>query len=114
MQKAALIIGVLGGIFGIIAAIFALFFGGLIGISVAEEGSLVTGLGIGALVSSIVGIVGAVLTNISSRWAGSLMLIAGIGGFISISTFYVIAGPLLIIGGILTLVSNKIGTKQIP
>lgn len=41
------------------------------------------------------------------------MLIAGIGGFIAISAGFLLAGPLLIVGGILGLVAGRASKKKV-
>lgn len=99
MADAETILGILGGIFGLLGAIFAIVMGG-VGAALGM-GPQVIYLGFGAIVFSIIGIVGAVLDN--KKWAGILMLVAGILGFIMVSVAYIIGGPLLIIGGIIAL-----------
>jgi len=107
MSRIPGLLGILGGIFGIIAALFAMFFGGIVGMSISEEGALLVGLGIGALISSIIGIIGGAISFKSTKWAGILMLIGGVAGIISISFFYVLPGILLIIGGIFSFLIKK-------
>lgn len=99
MADAETILGIIGGIFGLLGAIFAIFIGGLG--AAFGQGSEVIYLGFGAIVFSIIGIIGSVIDN--KKWAGALMLIAGIFGFIMVSFAYIIAGPLLIISGIIAL-----------
>ncbi|HEY3063217.1 MAG TPA: DUF4064 domain-containing protein [Chloroflexota bacterium] len=79
-----------------------------------EGASTVVGLGWAALGLSVLGIIGGALALAKPRLAGLLLLIAGIGGTISISLAYVVAGPLLVIGGILALVGGrrKSATRQ--
>ena len=84
-----------------------MFVGGLGGALGANGASTVVGLGFAALILSIIGIVGGALALAKPKLAGCLMVIAGVGGFISVSMAYVVAGPLLIIGGILALVAKK-------
>ena len=42
------------------------------------------------------------------------MLVAGIGGFFSVSLAYIVAGPLLIVGGILALFAKKRAPAAAP
>lgn len=98
------ILGVLGGVFGLGGALFALTVGGLGGAFGMEEASEVTSLGFLAIFFSILGIVGGATASRNSKVAGILMLVAGIGGLVAISLGYIVAAPLLIVGGILSLV----------
>ena len=107
MKIAALILGILGGIAGIVGSILVLVLGG-IGSAIGGEGAgTVATLGWVALLLSLVGIVGGSLALAKPKIAGIIMLLMGIGGLICISLGYVVAGPLLIIGGILALVGSR-------
>lgn len=98
------VLGLIGGIFGIICGVAAMAIGGL-GDAVGASGSSgVGGLGISAIILSVVGIVGAAIVSDKSKIGGWLMVIAAIGGTISISSFYILPGILLLIGGITALV----------
>jgi hypothetical protein len=112
-----LIVGIIGGIIGLVAAGLALGVGAN---AIAngwrdQEPVGVVWLGSAALALSVLGIVGGALAMAKPRLGATLMLIAGIGGFIEIpllealgpffffviSVFYFVAGPLLIIGAVL-------------
>jgi len=81
---------------------------GGIGSAIGGEGAgTVATLGWVALLLSLVGIVGGSLALAKPKIAGIIMLLMGIGGLICISLGYVVAGPLLIIGGILALVGSR-------
>lgn len=108
---AALVLGLIGGIFGIFAAIFAVFIGGLGAAFEADGAETVAGLGFLAIFVAILGIVGGALSKGRPGPAGILQLIAGIGGFILISGAWIISGPLLIVGGILALLGRP---KEAP
>jgi len=101
MRVAGLVLGIIGGIIGLFASGAALFIGGLGSALNANGASTVVGLGWVALLLSILGILGGALALAHPRVAGILMLTAGVGGFISVSLVYVVAGPLPIIGGLL-------------
>lgn len=94
------ILALLGGIFGIFAAIFAIMFG-----SFTE--SSVQLLGWSALVFSAVAIVSSVLVRIKPKIAGGLMLVSAIGGLISISLFYVLPFILLLVAGLMSLLRKS-------
>lgn len=97
MVDAETVLGIIGGVFGLLGGVFAIFMGGLV--AALGEGSDVIYLGFGAIIFSIIGIIGSVLSN--KKYAGILMVVAGIFGLIMVSYAYIIAAPLLVIGGIL-------------
>ena len=96
-----LVLGIIGGVLGLIMGTIALFVGGIN--SAFGGGETVVGLGFAALLLSVLGIVGAAFVNSKTKVAGWFMLIAGIGGFISISLFYLVPGIMFIIGGLMAL-----------
>ena len=112
MKIAALILGILGGLAGLMAAVLVLGVGGFFaslettGFD-AEGTSQIIGLGWAAIPIAILGIVGGSISIAKPKIAGILMLISGVGGFIAISAGWIIAGILLIIGGILAIVGNR-------
>lgn len=107
MRLAALILGIIGGIAGIGGAIFALFVGGVGAAFGASEARSVVGLGLAAIPFSILGIVGGALSMSRPKTAGIMMLVAAVGGLISVSWGYVIAFPCLLIGSILALIAGR-------
>lgn len=106
MKIAALILGILGGIAGLFGAIFAFGVGG-VGTALGEEAQSLVGNGIAALIFSLLGIVGGAMAMAKSKAAGIMMLIAAVGGLIAVFVGYIVAFPLLLIGGILSLVAAK-------
>lgn len=106
MRIAALVLGILGGVIGLFMSGGALFIGG-VGAAVGAAGaSTVIGGGWAALALSILGIVGGALAIAKPKLAGWFMVIAAVGGFIAVFLAFIVAGPLLLIGGILALVSK--------
>ncbi|TCP19946.1 uncharacterized protein DUF4064 [Scopulibacillus darangshiensis] len=105
------VLGLLGGIFGFIAAVFALFMGS---IDEAINGSSSLGsLGVSAILASIVAIVGSVVVKFKPKVGGIIMLVAGIWGIISVSFFYILSTVLLVIAGLMgLLVKNKNAKKS--
>lgn len=97
---AAMVLGIIGGVFGIIGALIALFIGGLGAAFEAEGGGTIAGLGFVAVFIGVLGIVGGAMSKSKPKAAAWLQLIAGISGFIAVSAAWLIAGPLLILGGI--------------
>lgn len=95
------ILGLIGGIIGFFAGIAAILFGSLAAAFSVNNASNVIGLGFGAVIFSIIGIVGAAFVKSKTKIAGYLMIISAIGGLICISAFYILSFILLIIGGIM-------------
>jgi len=122
MKVAAMILGILGGIAGLGGAIFALFVGGIGGAFGASGAGMIAKLGILAIPFAILGIVGGAMANVKPKAAGIMMIISAVGGTISISMGYIIAAPILLIGGIIALVTSKnqktennvVGTESTP
>lgn len=114
MRIAALILGILGGLFGLGGAIVVLFTGGIAGAFNAEGADLVTTLGLAALPLAILGIVGGSLALSKPKVAGWLMLISAVGGTIAISAGYAIGGIMLFIGSIFAFLGRKKDVAQTP
>jgi Protein of unknown function (DUF4064)/zinc-ribbon domain len=95
------ILGLIGGILGFLVGLAEIAFGSL-GTAFAVQGSSnIIGLGFGAIIFSIIGIVGAAIVKNHTKIAGYLMIISAIGGLICASIFYILSFILLIIGGIM-------------
>jgi hypothetical protein len=101
MRIAALIIGILGGLFGILSAVLALVVGGIGG------SGTVVGLGWSALVFCILGFLGAGLAMGRPRLGALILLIAAIGITISVSWFAVIAAPLFLVAALLAFLGRR-------
>ncbi len=95
------ILGLLGGIFGFIGAILALFIGGVDAAFSDTGESQIIGLGWAAIFLSILGIIGSIFVKGKPKVGGALMLISAVGGLISISLFYLLPFVLLFIGGLM-------------
>lgn len=107
MRVASMVLGIIGAVAGLGGAIFVLFVGGVDAAFSASGTSTVVGLGVAAVLFSILGLAGSIFTLKKPKTAGILMLLAALGGLISISWYYVIAFPLLLLAGILSLVSQR-------
>jgi len=112
IKIAALIIGILGGLAGLGGAIFALFVGGVGEAFNAQDASVVVGLGFAAIPLAILGVVGGALSIAKPKPAGILMLISAVGGTIAISAGYIIAGPMLLIAGIMALMAHRAEQRE--
>jgi hypothetical protein len=109
MRTGALVLGVLGGIFGIMSAALAFIIGGLGDFFDAEGAETVVRLGWSALFFCLVGLVGAGLAIVRPLVAAVLMLISAIGVTISISLFAIIAAPLFLVGALLAFLEWREG-----
>lgn len=99
--------GLIAGIFGIIASIIALFIGGVDAAFSDSGSSSITGLAISAMLFSILGIIGAAMAKAKPKVAGIIMLVSGIAGLISISMFYILSAVLFVVGGFMGILSKK-------
>ncbi|GAA0317495.1 DUF4064 domain-containing protein [Bacillus carboniphilus] len=95
------VLGLLGGIFGFFGAFFALFVGGIDAAFNEAGTSELTGLGFGGIIFSILGIIGSVRVKSKPKQGGIIMLIAAIGGLISISLAFLLSFILLLIAGLM-------------
>ncbi|QCT02744.1 hypothetical protein E6C60_2029 [Paenibacillus algicola] len=99
--------GLVAGIFGVIASIIALTVGGIDAAFSNDGTSSILGLGLTAMIFSILGIIGAAMSKPKPKVAGVLMVISGIAGFISISFFYILSAILFIIGGFMGILGKR-------
>jgi len=111
MRIASLVLGILGGLFGLGGSIFALFVGGIGNALKAQGAQTVTGLGLAAIPLAIIGIIGGALSLSKPKAASWLMLISAVGGTIAISGAYIIAGLMLLVGAIFAFIEARKETK---
>src|SRR5690348_12669974 len=98
MRVTALIMGVLGGVFGLLAAIVVLGIGDIA--SHLGAGNEAIYLAVGAIACSAVGIIGGALSGSRPGWSAILLLIAGVGIVIAISYFGLLSGILFLLGAL--------------
>jgi hypothetical protein len=113
MRTGALVLGLIGGIFGLISAVIALFVGGIGGAVEAEGAGTVVGLGWSALFFSLLGLVGAALSLAKPVLAAVIMGVAAIAIAISISLFAVIATPMLLVAALLAFLGRNTRQEEI-
>lgn len=107
MGKAGGIIGILAGIFGVIAAVVTLFVGGVGSAFQAESAKTVVGLGWGGVVFSFLAIVFGAIAFARPRGAGIGLIIVSIAGAILGGTLVAVCMVLSLIGGILAVIGGK-------
>ena len=108
-MKIVHVLAVIGGIFGILGSIFAAAMGGLFE-SIIQEGEELIYLGISGLFFSFMGMVGGFLRN--KTMVGIVMIVAGIGGLISISAGFIVSFPCFVLGGIFSFVEKRKERKK--
>jgi hypothetical protein len=100
------VLGLIGGIVGFFGALIALAVGG-IGQALGGSGaSTITGLGWGAILFSILGIVGSAVVRNKAKLGGWFMIISAVGGLICISFFYSLSFVLLLIAGLMGVIKK--------
>ena len=105
MQKAGGIIALVAGIFGVFAALFTLFFGGLGSALGASEGSTIIGLGWGGVLFSFAVIVlGAVSIAAKGKVPGIILIACAVGGAFLGGGLVAIFMVLALLGGIIATV----------
>lgn len=107
MAKTSFILGLIGGILGFFSGILALTIGGVgEAFNLLGAGEL-TGLGIAAIIFSIIAIIFSVISTKKPKLGGWIMIISGIAILICISLFGLLPAVLIITGGIMALVKKK-------
>src|SRR5699024_972485 len=107
------VLGLIGSVFGFLGAIVALIFGEFEAAFSNTGSSSITGLGWSAFIFSILAILGTVVVKSKPKLGGSFMVIAAVGGFVSIFMFYMLSSILLIIGGLMGLFKKEVNQKKI-
>ncbi len=92
-----LVLGIIGGIFGLLGGAFAILLSSF-------GGSEILGLGISAILASIVGIVGSVYVKTNAKTGGIILIVSAIWLLISISAYGILGAVLIGISGLLALI----------
>ncbi|WP_424349629.1 DUF4064 domain-containing protein [Latilactobacillus sp. 5-91] len=103
-RTAEMVLGIMGGIFGIIAGVFSFFMGGIDSAMNSTSSSSLFGLGIGCIIASIVAIILVCMINKNRVVMGWIIIACGVLNIIFVSAFGILSGALIIIAGILALV----------
>ena len=100
MRTAALVLGIVGGVFGIFGGLLAMLVGGIGAAFEAEGSGTVAGAGFAAIMLGVLGIIGGALANRKPKASAVLQLIAGALGFIAVSFAWILGGVLLLAGAV--------------
>ncbi len=107
MRTASLVLGIIGGVFGIIAGFLAMVIGGAGAAFQATDSGTVIGLGFAAIFIGVLGVVGGALAPRYPKAAAIIQLISCIAGFVAVSLFWVFSGILLLIGAVLAFLGRN-------
>ena len=108
MKKAGGILGLIGGIFAVVAALVTLFWGGVGGALGAHGANQVIGLGFLGLLAAFLAIIfGAVVLGTRSRVPGVLLLVSAALGMAKGGMAVALCMALVLVGGILAVVGSK-------
>ncbi len=100
-RTAELVLGVIGGVFGILAAIFVINVGGLSETLGYSHYEFFYNRGGAGLLLGCIGIIGAAIVNRNNRIAGGLMLLSAVGGLLALGLFWSLSFILLLVAGLL-------------
>lgn len=91
-------LGIIGSVFGLVGSILTLTDNGFSEV-VSNNANEVQQLGWTAIICSIVGIIGALITKYNPQIGGLILLVASAGGIMSIFVIYIMPGLLMIVAG---------------
>lgn len=113
MRKAGGIVSIIAGVFGVIAALVTLLFGGIGAAVDASSSGTVIWLGFGGVVFSFLVIIfGALAINAKSRTMGLALIVFSGAGIILGGTFVAIFMLLSLVGGVLVLLGVRQANKE--
>jgi len=113
MRIAALIIGIVGGVFGLLSVISGLFVGGIGSAAEAEGASSIIGHSFAGLFFCILGFLGAGLAMARPLVGGLILLISALGALVAMSLFAIIVSPLFLIAAILAFFGRNRGAERV-
>jgi hypothetical protein len=107
MRTASLVLGIIGGVFGVIAGILAMLIGGAGAAFEANDSGTIIGLGFAAIFIGVLAIVGGAVAPRYPKAAAIMQLISCVAGFVAVSLFWIFSGILLLIGAGLAFLGRK-------
>ena len=107
MRTASLVLGIIGGVFGIIAGLLTLTIGGVGAAFDASGAESIAGRSFVAVLVGVVGIVGGALAPRYPKAAAVLQLISCVVGLILIGLFWIFSAILLLIGAALAFFGRR-------
>lgn len=107
MSKAGGVIGIIAGVFGVIAALITLFVGGVGAAFDAKDAGTVVGLGWGGVAFSFLAIVFGAVVFARPKGAGLGLIVVSLLGAVLGGTMVAVCMVLALVGGILAMVGAK-------
>jgi hypothetical protein len=107
VRTASLVLGITGGVFGIIAALLTLLFGGLGSAFDATGAESIVARSFVAVFVGVVAIIGGALALRYPKVSAILQLITGVLGLILIGLFWIFSVILLLAGALLAFLGRK-------
>lgn len=107
MLTAAMVLGIIGGISGIVSGLLVLMFGGIGAAFEASGSASVAWWGYVAVFLAVMGVVGGALSKAKPVPGALLQILGAVLGFVAVYRAWLIAGPLLALGGVLALVGRN-------
>ncbi len=107
MRVVALVLGILGAVFGFFGALLAEGVGGLGSAFGVANAHLIMGLGFLAFAAAIVGLIGAILAMSAPRAAWIMLLIASVLVVIAISAFATPAALLFLVAMVFAILEDR-------
>jgi hypothetical protein len=98
-----MVLGIIGGVIGLFIAGIAIIAG-----AASTDHNVATGFLL--LLLSVAGIVGAALSQAKPVAAAITMGVAGVGGFVLVTGWWIVAGPLLIAGAVMAYMGRPVAT----
>ena len=111
MRAAALILGVVGGLIGLLDSVQTLARDGA-GALGSPQGTALTGRGGLGVILAALAIAGGAMAIAKPRLAAPALLIAGLGGLLAVGGFYLMASPLLVLGALLAFLARDSGAAS--
>jgi hypothetical protein len=113
VKTSAMVLGLIGGVIGLLAGVLEIAFGGTIS-AFDGDGGQVVALGFVTFALAVAGIVGAALAGSRPGWSGGLQLVAGVAGFFTCGLFWLLSGPLLVLGGLFAWRESYSRERRVP
>jgi len=113
MRTAALVLGIVAGVLGIFAGVIEIIVGGTAQALDVERGGTTTISGFVTFALAIVGLIGGAVAPRSPGWSASLQATAGLAGFLSAGLFWLLSGPLFLVGAVLAFVARRRSRRSV-
>ena len=107
MRTAAMVLGILGGLAGLVGGALAFLAGGIVSAFGVDGGAEVMDLSWVAFAASIIGLIGAGVAPAKPKLSALFMTIAAVTGFVVVYYFYILAAVLFGIAALLAFLGGN-------